>query len=136
MSFRQLFNTSVRKPSGKGAMLDAAETTGGTGDTAPATTGAFITPQSLVSFPVASSLVGGLWRLAEALIPSWGGSKATLVVISLVIGLFIWAISVTDPNLKQTRREKFISFGIAVVNSLYLAIAALGIMTTVKAAAG
>ena len=110
--------------------------TPGVSDTQPATTGAFITPQSIMSFPVASSLVSALWRLAEAIMPSWGTSKVTLLIIALVIGLFIWGISVTDPNLQQSRREKFIAFGIAVINSLYLAIAALGITTVVKTTTG
>lgn len=130
MSIRRLFNVTVRRSVKSDAMLKAPE------DAKVGTAGTFITPQSLMSFPVASSLVVGLWRLAAAIAPGWGGSNMTLIVISLVIGMFIWAISVTDPNLQQTRRDKFISFGIAIINSLYLAIAGIGISVTAKAAAG
>lgn len=95
-----------------------------------ATQGAFITPQSLMSFPVASSVVTGLHALFGKVYPEYSGSIGSLMIIALVIGLFIWVVGVTDPRADNTRRDLFISFFIAVINSCCLAMTALGIKTS------
>lgn len=91
--------------------------------------GAFITPQSLLQFPVASGLVLGLWQVAQLLLPTYGPSLWTGFGISFAIGILIFGISVSDPNLRVTPREKLISLAVAVVNCLYLFMTAVGIKT-------
>jgi len=89
--------------------------------------GAFITPQALLSFPVASGLVAGLWELCKKLFPVFGNSIKLLVIISLLIGFLIWYISTSDPESNLSKRDKILSIIIAIINSLCLAMTAMGI---------
>jgi hypothetical protein len=91
------------------------------------TPNAFITAESLVSFPLAAGMVAGLWKLVQVLFPTFGPSPWAAVVISFIIGLFIYFISITDKQVHLERREQIKGLGIAVLNSLYLVMTALGI---------
>ena len=91
-------------------------------------TGVFVTPQSLVSFPVASSVVTIIWQVLGQMDARFAGNAAVALVISLVVGLFIYFITMSPQG---TTQEKTAQFGIAVVNSFVLAATALGISETV-----
>jgi len=92
--------------------------------------GAFITPASIVTFPVASSVVVVTWNLIKLASPAWGSSIWVPIVLSLVIGAFIYYISLTP---KMSEKEKIIAAGIAFINSIFLAASALGISTAIGA---
>jgi hypothetical protein len=84
----------------------------------------FVTPQSIVTFPIASLAVNVIWRVLAVLVPSAAGSQLVAVIIAFVIGLFIYAISV---DWTASLRERLIALGIALINCFFLAASALGI---------
>jgi len=84
----------------------------------------FLTPQSLVTFPIASMVVSIVWKVLANVFPAWGGSKVTLLVIALVVGTLIYLIS---SGGKGTVRERAIGIFIAIFNSFFLAATAMGI---------
>lgn len=84
----------------------------------------FVTPQSIVTFPIASLAVNVIWRVLAALVPAWGASQIVAVIIAFVIGLFIFAISI---DWNAPLRDRLIALGIAVINCFFLAASALGI---------
>jgi hypothetical protein len=89
----------------------------------------FLTPQSIVTFPVASVVVSVLWKLASAFWPIAGKSPWVPLIIAIVIGTIIFAISLSDNATKpQTGRQWFVAIGLGTVNSLFLAASALGLL--------
>jgi len=97
----------------------------------PPATGAFITPQSLVTFPIATALVTGLWKGAQALNPAFASPWVALL-LAFAIGGVIAAISFSDDRLYLSRREMFIAIGVAIINSGYLFAIAVGAMSAVN----
>ena len=93
-------------------------------DATPGTQGVFVTPQSLVTFPVASFIVMVIWKVLSALIPSFEESKIVPAVIALIIGIFIYVISFSE---QATVKDKIIGIVIAIINSFLLAASVLGI---------
>ncbi len=89
------------------------------------TTGAFITPQSLMAFPFASGLVAGIWQAANAL----GLQDHNYIgfLISLFVGAVVYGITVSDPRLKTSREDRWVSLGIGLINCFYLFMAAMGL---------
>ena len=85
--------------------------------------GVFVTKESLVAFPVASAAVVMIWKVLQTVAPSWGNSNVVPLIVSFVVGGFLYWISVTS---ETTRREKLTAFGISVINSFYLTGSALG----------
>jgi hypothetical protein len=83
-----------------------------------------VTPQSLVTFPVASAAVTIIWRVLGQVNTGIGTSAIAALVISFVIGLFIY---VAGLNQQATSQEKVVQFGIAILNSFWLAASALGL---------
>ena len=103
------------------------------GEAAPAPlqpTGVFVTPQSLVTFPVASAAVTIIWKVLGQIDPRVATSALAVLVISFIIGLFIYFAGLTK---QATTQEKVVQFGIAVLNSFWLAASALGISQAVAA---
>jgi hypothetical protein len=86
--------------------------------------GVFLTPQSFVTFPVASVVVSVAWKVLASIFPAWGTSRITLLVIALIVGALLYALST---SAKTTLRERFIAAGVALFNSFFLAASALGI---------
>ena len=86
--------------------------------------GVFVTPQSLMTFPVSSTMVTIVWKVLANVFPSWGGSKVVPLVAALAVGLLIYFLS-EKPAL--TRKDQIVGLGIAVLNSFTLAATALGI---------
>lgn len=94
---------------------------------APQATGAFITPQSFVSFPVASMLVSLAWTLLRQLFP-WGSSTAVPAVAALVIGGIIFLVTVAEGDARpKTLSGWIVAVVVALCNSMVLLAAALGI---------
>jgi hypothetical protein len=93
-------------------------------DTPAGSTGIFLTPQSLVAFPVASAVVTVVWKVLSGVFPAWGPSRITLLVVAGLVGALIYTISETA---RHTPKDRIISVAIAVLNSFFLAASALGI---------
>jgi len=91
----------------------------------------FITPQALVTFPVATFVVGLIWKVIGTLWPVAQGSLLTPLVLSMVLGAFIWWVGITDPQANMTPREKIIAAFVGVVNAFYLFASVVGIVGAV-----
>jgi hypothetical protein len=107
-----------------------------TGEPVPASTpsltpvSAFISPQSFVSFPVASGFVFGVWKASGRLVGGWDTSAWVALIVAGLVGLLIYLISITDKRLGElSRREIAVGLGIGIANSLCLFMAAEGIST-------
>jgi len=129
MNWRRLFNIGVpvqpKRLRGEPRIVSAEEETG---------KGAFITPQSLVTFPVATLAVGVAWKSIEALVPEWAGNLWVPFFLSFAIGAFVYIVGITEPNANYTTREKVISAFVAIVNIFYIFASATGIATAITAA--
>jgi hypothetical protein len=116
----RIFNHPIRPRAGAAPLAGA-----------PATTvSAFLTPESLVTFPGASAAVLILWKVAGGLVPNWSGSRWVALVLALVIGLLVYLISNSDKTLDHapaTFAQKLTTGAIALINSLFLYAAAVGI---------
>jgi lipopolysaccharide export LptBFGC system permease protein LptF len=88
----------------------------------------FVTLQSLTTFPIASATVTVLWSLL-ARVTGTPGSMTSLLVISGAVGALIFGGSMTSKSSRpKTVGRWTLAVGIAVINSLFLAAAALGIL--------
>ncbi len=123
MNWRRVFNTTVGQAAA--AVPGQAKPIGATPAGAK---GVFITPQTLMTFPVATFAVGLLSVVLNALVPSARGNLWVPFVVSLAIGMFIYWVGVTDPKASMTRRHKLIAFGVAVINSAYLFASCTGVL--------
>jgi hypothetical protein len=84
----------------------------------------YLTPQSIVAFPVAASVVTVVWKVLAAVFPGWGSSRLTLLLIALLVGALLFVIS---ERKGHTIRERLVAVAIAILNSFFLAASALGI---------
>jgi glucan phosphoethanolaminetransferase (alkaline phosphatase superfamily) len=85
--------------------------------------GVFTTAQSLLTFSGAVAAVTTIWNVLVRVDPLFGKNWVP-VVLSLLIGLFIYLTSVTQD---ETWKDKLSSLGVSIVNSFTIAAAALGI---------
>ena len=94
----------------------------------PATgAGVINAPQTALTFAGAPAAVTVVMKVIEAIDGEWGTSKLIIVLLSLFVGMLIyWNSSSTA----QTRKEKFLSFTFALLNSFAIAAASLGINTS------
>lgn len=96
----------------------------GNSGTEPDKVGAFITVQSLATFPAASTAVTVVWKVLGAVIPGVAENKIVPLVVALVIGALIYLMSA---DKGQDAKAKLAGVVIAVINSFMLAAAALGL---------
>lgn len=109
------------------------ELTKGPGTKKPIRTAStFITPQVLAAYPLASGIVAGFWKGAERLLHLPDDSLWVCFVISMVVATFNFVVSITDPRLQATTRDKLIGIGFAVLNGFYLFTTAIGISMAAK----
>ncbi|MGA7219366.1 MAG: hypothetical protein WBX38_13680 [Candidatus Sulfotelmatobacter sp.] len=94
--------------------------------TTTVTASAFINPQSLAAFPLASGLVAAFWKGAQ-LLGDWGKPPLICFAIAMIVALVNYAVSVTDPKLNATRRDIVIGLLFALINGVYLFVTAVGI---------
>jgi hypothetical protein len=121
MDIRDLFNVTTRQT----VVATAAPAPGA----APQEQreGVFLTVQSIVTFPGATAAALLIWRVAVLLLPAWSSEAWVPFVISVAIGAFIWWIGISDPKAPLTVRDKIIRLGIAVLNTLQIFAAVLGL---------
>jgi hypothetical protein len=120
MSWKKLFNIAIPSPRirGEAAPVAAAQ---------EASKGVFVTPQSLVTFPVATMVVGLITKVVTTLQPAWGKGHGVPLVASLFVGLIIYYIGISDPKANLSTRDKVIALFIALINTLYLFAVVAGI---------
>jgi hypothetical protein len=75
---------------------------GGQGEGGTSGTPVFLTPQSLVTFPGASLAVLILWKTFGLLVPAWSTWNVVPVLLALLVGAFIYYMSITD---EMTRKD-------------------------------
>lgn len=112
------------------------------GAAAPALTGppptvptnVFVTPQTLVTFPVASAVVFAGWQLAIKV--GWSDASHYKVPLALALlwGVYLFFLDVTDPARpgQPSSREYVTKLVVALINALFLAASALGVNTAVS----
>ena len=89
--------------------------------------GAFITVQSLVSFPGATAAVTVLATVAGWAVPAWRGRPLVFLLASLAVGLTIYLINESDPAKPPvTLKQRMVGFIIAVFNTFVILSAAVG----------
>lgn len=86
----------------------------------------FVTPESLLTFPVASGAVTGIWGVLKAVSSSFS-DKGWALAIAVLVGAFIFLINENAQTTTPTANQRLIAGGIALINSFLLAAAALGI---------
>lgn len=127
MSWRRLFNLGVtyKAPRIRGEPTIVSSAPQGE-------QGVFITPQSLVTFPVATFVIGLVWKVFEALVPRVHGSLWVPAATAFVIGAFICVVGITDPKASRTTRDIAIAIGVGIVNIFYLFASSAGIVTAIS----
>ena len=138
MNLHSLFNFSVANsttisggPAGGLRPTGDAEPPATT--TSTVTASAFINPQSLAAFPLASGLVAAFWKGAQ-LLGSWGKPYWVCFAIGMAIAMVNYAVSMTDPKLQATGREKTVGLLFALINGVYLFVTAVGIEVVIPSA--
>ncbi|HEX8620977.1 MAG TPA: hypothetical protein VF718_03330 [Allosphingosinicella sp.] len=136
---RELFNrTRTVKVESSMASFAPPGTGGGAGTTTTKVEreGAFVTPQSLVSFAGATAAVTAVWKGLGIVRPDWGQSPVVALTISALVGLAIYLIGETDPAAPAaTTRQRLISGLIAIINTFVIFSAAVGANQIAKPAA-
>lgn len=93
MSLSQLFNYSVTRGPGAAAPPGTGQ------ETQPSSVSAFLTPQSLVSFPIASTIVNLLWRGVQRFAGAPGTKQRVALLLSAMVGLFVYLASSSESEL-------------------------------------
>lgn len=95
----------------------------------------FVTSASLATFPVASGVIMVVWKLLQTVVPDAPVLQSPLVplILAFLIGVFLLYMDLTDPERTQplTSRDKVVKSVIALINSLFLAAAVLGVDTVI-----
>ncbi len=96
----------------------------------PTSVGAFITPQSLASFPGAAAVITFIWKAAGRLSTTLDKSLLVPLALAIVVGALIYINTVSDPNVpKQSWPQRMVGIGIAGINALLLWASAIGVTT-------
>lgn len=126
MRWQELFNTPIvtRSMRARGAPRPASaeETTANA---------VFITPQSLMTFPVATAAISFIWKGIGALFPNVEGSLWIPAITSLFFGAFTFYVGISDPKANLSHRDIVIGVFVAVINSFYLFSSSVGIVSTI-----
>jgi hypothetical protein len=124
MLFSDLFVANAYRSVPKGEAVLAAE------EKPVGHVSVFLTPASLASFPVAATAVIMVWELTKKLVPAVGASAWVPVLTSFVVGLVIFLTSITNPKIRppKTGAQWVVAIIVALINSLFLAAAALGVV--------
>lgn len=93
----------------------------------------FVTSASLATFPVASGVITVIWKLLKVIGPTTSALKSPIIplILALLLGAFFAYMGLTDPERTKppTSRDIIVNIVIALINSLFLAAAVLGIDT-------
>lgn len=92
------------------------------------TKGVFITKEALLTFSGSCVVISITWKFLAFTIPQIKDSIWIPIILSFLIGFFIYYISIED---SMTKKDKIISFILSLINSIFLAASALGIDGTI-----
>lgn len=142
--FRELFNAPVVIKHGPAPVQDLrppgappARDQAGSGTTEIQREGAFITVQSLITFPGAVAAVTVIVNVLGWAIPAWRGTPLLFVLVSSLVGLTIYYINESDPlKVAKDRRQKVIALIIALFNTFVILSAAVGADSMVRSGGG
>ena len=84
----------------------------------------FLTPQSLASFPGAALAINILWNVIAVVNKDFTKQAIVPIVLGFIVGLVIYLISL---GAGMSRKEKNIGLVIALINSAWLGLNALGV---------
>ncbi|MGQ0686252.1 hypothetical protein [Bradyrhizobium sp.] len=129
MQLRWLFNSPVKvtvKTVTKGRLPGEPELTSAESETEK-TQGVFLTGRSLLTFPGATAAVLLVWQALGIMFPAILSSHWAPFILSMLVGLFIYVVGITDPKTILSRRDKLIALPIAFVNALQVFTAVIGI---------
>jgi hypothetical protein len=99
--------------------------------------GAFVTVQSLASFPGAVAAVLLIVHFVIFMMPSWTGSRWLYIGAAVIIGLSIYAINEGDPKaIPKTNTQRALGIGIAILNTFVILSSAVAIDTKGLSATG
>lgn len=87
---------------------------------------AFLTPQSLASFPGAVLAVKIIWGLMITLWPVMQDATWVPAALAFGLGLGIAWYSLSDPNLNYTKRQRGWAWLVGVINACFLAATVVG----------
>ena len=117
---RDLVNVRITGKSSTGEGVSVTQTT--------VSRGVFITPQSLLTFPVAAGFIRVAWELVSLFNQNFSDNIIVPTIISVFVGLVIYLISIRDDmNLK----EHLIAVAITLMNTVLLLASVLGIKTVI-----
>ena len=95
--------------------------------------GVFVTPKALLAFPTASFVVTVLATFIKKIFPVVAGSIWVPVSSAFFIGVVIFVATISSPKLKlQGWKSWFVTSAVGLVNCVYLAATALGLLTVPK----
>jgi hypothetical protein len=95
--------------------------------------GAFVTVQSLASFPGAVAAVTLIVRIAAFAVPAWSGNRWLYIVAAAIVGIAIYAINQADPLAPaKTAKQRGLAVVIAVLNTFVILSAAIGAETMAR----
>jgi hypothetical protein len=84
----------------------------------------FLTPQSLASFPGAALAINILWKLVAVVDANFAKRAIVPLALAFLVGAVIFIISYDG---KMPRKAKIVGVFIALINSAWLGLNALGI---------
>jgi hypothetical protein len=87
--------------------------------------GVITVPQSTITFAAAPVTVTLVWKVLCSVIPSLSTCLWFPIILSLIVGMLIYFKSESP----QTKKDKFLGFCFALINSFAIAATALGINT-------
>lgn len=94
----------------------------------------FVTWEALVTFPVSTSAITVIWRVLQSIDPNSTTMKSMLVplILSFLLGIAFFLLDITDKHTTDRSVNTIIrKLLLAVVNTFFLAAAALGIDSAV-----
>lgn len=128
MDIHRMFNRTLDQKDLQLDRLVAPGRDAGAPDGETPVTGAFITAESLTSFAGATGAISVIWSTVTLLVP--GASVFSTWIgfaISVVVGMIIYWINITDPQAPLSDRQKKIGLVVAVLNTLVLFTASFGV---------
>lgn len=144
MSWRNLFNVKTATPLKPDPQPDPQRRTRGAaleaGQQPPPTEppkgeeskGVFITGQSLMTFPVATTAILVVWKVIESLMPAWKGWLWIPAILALLLGAFFIFVSLSDPKAEKTSQALVTAIVVGTINACYLFASATGILGSVN----